>query len=162
MSGLTCNTAYTFGVEAYDAAGNRSTRAMLTVTTAACTMTGNGLANLWVDLNGGTCTRAATAGAYVDAAACGTFDAAWDAATAGDVIRVKAGTYPAQTLSGAKSAATSIIGEAGVTVGKLSTTTATFLTLESMVFDSGSTQARSASSTRTTPRCATSRSGARS
>ena len=36
FSGLSCNTAYTLGVDAYDAAGNRSTVSSLIVTTSAC------------------------------------------------------------------------------------------------------------------------------
>jgi chitodextrinase len=39
FSGLTCGTAYQIGVDAYDAVGNRSQRADLTVTTAACSDT---------------------------------------------------------------------------------------------------------------------------
>lgn len=67
---------------------------------AATPWVGNGSnANLWVDTNGGTCTRQATAGQYVDAAACGSFSAAASAASAGDTIRVKAGTYAAQSVT---------------------------------------------------------------
>jgi chitodextrinase len=36
VSGLACGLAYTFGVDAYDAAGNRSARAETTTTTSAC------------------------------------------------------------------------------------------------------------------------------
>ena len=36
FSGLSCNTAYTLGVDAFDAAGNRSTVSSLIVTTSAC------------------------------------------------------------------------------------------------------------------------------
>jgi acid phosphatase type 7 len=36
FSGLSCGTSYTFGVEALDAAGNRSSRATVTTATAAC------------------------------------------------------------------------------------------------------------------------------
>ena len=36
FSGLSCDTAYTLGVDAYDAAGNRSTVSSLIVTTSAC------------------------------------------------------------------------------------------------------------------------------
>ena len=36
VSGLTCGTAYTFAVEAHDAAGNTSSRASLTASTTAC------------------------------------------------------------------------------------------------------------------------------
>ena len=73
-------------------------------------------ANLWVDTNGGSCTRQATAGAYIDAQACSTFDAAWDAATAGDTIVVKVGTYGHQCITGDKTSVTKIIGENGVVV----------------------------------------------
>ena len=81
---------------------------------------GGDVANLWVDTNGGTCTRQGTAGAYSDAGACSSFDAAWDAATAGDQIRVKAGTYGSQTITGDKASETTITGEDGVTTGPLS------------------------------------------
>ena len=61
------------------------------------------LANLWVDTNGGTCTRTGGAGAaYNDAAACSSFSAAHSAASAGDMVRVKGGTYGAQTISADK------------------------------------------------------------
>jgi hypothetical protein len=59
---------------------------------------GSGTANLWVD-GAGTCARQASAGAWVDAAGCATFDAACDAAFAGDVVKVKAGSYGAQTIT---------------------------------------------------------------
>jgi mannan endo-1,4-beta-mannosidase len=36
VSGLTCNTGYTLAVDAYDAAGNHSTKTSSSVTTAAC------------------------------------------------------------------------------------------------------------------------------
>jgi chitodextrinase len=39
FNGLTCGTAYQLGVDAVDPAGNRSTRADMTATTAACTDT---------------------------------------------------------------------------------------------------------------------------
>ena len=39
QSGLTCGSAYTFAVEALDAAGNRSSRASLTTSTSACSTT---------------------------------------------------------------------------------------------------------------------------
>ena len=63
-------------------------------------------ANLWVDTNGGTCTRQATAGAYNDAAACASFDAAYQKASPSDVVLVKAGTYPTQTIESKPSATT--------------------------------------------------------
>ena len=36
LTGLACGTAYTLGVEAFDASGNRSTRSTLSASTAAC------------------------------------------------------------------------------------------------------------------------------
>jgi hypothetical protein len=70
-------------------------------------------ANLWVDRSGGTCAREARALEYGDGTACGTLDAAWDAARPGDTIRVKAGRYGAQSVTGNKAAATRVIGEDG-------------------------------------------------
>jgi hypothetical protein len=57
-------------------------------------------ANLWIDADGGTCTRSASLVAYVDAAACSTVSAAYTAAsnTAGDTICIKPGSYTSQTL----------------------------------------------------------------
>lgn len=59
----------------------------------------DGLGNLWVDTNGGTCTRQSSAGAYVDAQACSSLNTAYAAAECSDVIRVKAGTYSSVTIS---------------------------------------------------------------
>jgi hypothetical protein len=59
---------------------------------------GSETANLWVDSNGGTCTRQ-VAGAYVDAQACSTFQAAYTAASCGDTVRVVTGSYGSQTIS---------------------------------------------------------------
>jgi len=55
-------------------------------------------ANLWVDAGGGSCTRQAAPGSWVDREGCSSFAAACSAAAAGDVVRVKNGTYPGQTL----------------------------------------------------------------
>lgn len=54
-----------------------------------------GTANLWVDTNGGTCTRHSTATTYVDADACASLDAARDAAQCGDMVEIRAGDYAA-------------------------------------------------------------------
>jgi hypothetical protein len=60
-------------------------------------------ANLWVDTDGGSCTRQATAGVYNNTQACGTLDAAFAASSAGDIVLVKCGTYPAQAINTVKS-----------------------------------------------------------
>lgn len=54
---------------------------------------GAGTANVWVDTNGGTCTRSATLVAYSDAAACSNFNPAYSAASSGDIVRVVGGAY---------------------------------------------------------------------
>jgi hypothetical protein len=58
-----------------------------------------GTAHIWVDTNGGTCTRSSSPEAYSDAAACGSLDAAYDAANAtadASTVLIKGGTYTAQ------------------------------------------------------------------
>ena len=42
LAGLTCGTSYSVAVDAYDAAGNRSSRATVTTSTAACPVTQSG------------------------------------------------------------------------------------------------------------------------
>ena len=54
FSGLVCGTTYTLGVEAYDAAGNRSPRSTVNAATSSCTTP--------PPPPGGTCTIASTAG----------------------------------------------------------------------------------------------------
>jgi hypothetical protein len=49
-------------------------------------------ANVWVDTNGGSCTRTSNLSPYSDSAACGSTDAAWDLSQPGDVIMIKGGT----------------------------------------------------------------------
>ena len=106
VSGLSCGTSYALGVDAYDAANNRSAAAPLNTSTAACATapppppSSGSSANLWIDTNGGSCVRQATAAAYVDAQACSSFAAAYSAAQSGDSVRVRAGTYPAQFFAG--------------------------------------------------------------
>ena len=86
---------------------------------------GNGIsANVFVATNGndsGTnCRRISpattTSPDTTGATLCKTFGAAWNKASAGDTIYVKAGTYPAQIVSGDKTAETRIVGENGTKV----------------------------------------------
>jgi hypothetical protein len=58
----------------------------------------NGTANLWVDTNGGACTRLAAPAPYADSAACGTFDSAYQAASPGDTIVIRGGSYGSQRI----------------------------------------------------------------
>src|SRR5262249_37042893 len=72
-------------------------------------------ANLWVDTNGGSCSRSATPAAYNDAAACASMQAAYAAASANDTVRVKAGTYTANQSPGGTKTVT-FIGETGAVI----------------------------------------------
>jgi chitodextrinase len=112
VSGLTCGTSYSFGVDAYDAAGNRSSQASLTASTSACsTPPPSGTANVWIDQNGGSCVRSATPISYAgtgDAQSCASMQAAQTAAAAGDRVIMSCGSYASQTISsGTKSSAVS-------------------------------------------------------
>src|SRR5215216_4702343 len=62
-------------------------------------------ANLWIDPDGGGCDREAARGEYRDAAACGSAQDAYAAASCGDVVRYRPGAgYGSLTIaSGAKS-----------------------------------------------------------
>jgi chitodextrinase len=102
VSGLNCGTSYTLGVVAFDAAGNRSAQSTTSVSTTGCGAPPPGTANLWIDTNGGTCTRQASPGAYNDAQACSGLQAAANAASTGDLILIKDGTYPGEQLTGSK------------------------------------------------------------
>ena len=105
FTSLSCATSYTLSVDAVDAAGNRSTKANTTASTAACPT--GAVANLWVDGNGGSCTRQASASSYSDAQACGSFQAAYSAAQCGDTVGVQPGTYAAQSISSGSKSCTS-------------------------------------------------------
>lgn len=79
-----------------------SAAAVIAVTAAVVisTAVNQSLANLWVDSSGGTCTRVAgSGGAYADASACGSLNAAYAAASAGDRILIKSGSYGSETIA---------------------------------------------------------------
>jgi chitodextrinase len=105
-TGLTCGTTYTFTVSATNEAGTSSVPASAQAATAACIAPpGPTGANLWIDEDGGTCTRSPVAVGYVDGAACGTFQAAIHAALAGDLVLVRCRTatsctFPTEELTG--------------------------------------------------------------
>jgi hypothetical protein len=69
-------------------------------------------ANLFVDANGGTCTRSSSPATYNDAAACASLNSAYQAASLGDTVIVKGGTYTSQTiLENAAKASTSDLAD---------------------------------------------------
>lgn len=94
LSNLTCATAYQLGVEAFDAAGNRSGRPTVSGTTAQCSTPPppSGSASVFLSPggnDGGSCTQAAP---------CGSFNRAYTVAAPGATISVAAGSYGGQVL----------------------------------------------------------------
>jgi chitodextrinase len=90
LSGLACNTSINVGVEAFDAAGNRSARIAVQSKTAACGTTSG---SLYLAPNGSdssSCTLAAP---------CASLNRAYQLAAPGAVVSVAAGSYPAQTIA---------------------------------------------------------------
>jgi hypothetical protein len=89
---------------------------------AQVTVTSNATAHIWVEDGAGTCPggRASSQIDYASSASpdrrCGSIDQAWDAANAGDTIRMKAGDYDPQIVTGDKASETFVIGENGVTI----------------------------------------------
>jgi hypothetical protein len=146
--GLTCGTTYTFALEALDALGNASNRAEATgrIATLRC---GTGKtpapprpkpvpkpkrpalptvgtkANIWVDANGGSCSRVAAAAGYVDSRSCPTLNAAYQRAANGDTVLVRGGSYGRQVIAQKTSAAAP-----GIRVATVSGEAVTFSTLE--------------------------------
>lgn len=111
-------------------------------------------AQLWVDGNGGDCTRESSAAPYREQDACRSLTAAWAAAQAGDVIRIRAGRYGAQQISGDKAAPTRAIGEDGAVFtaegvescgyqGGVLCANADHLVLEHVTLDAGETHGQS-------------------
>ncbi len=93
VSGLTCDTSYTFAVDAVDAATNRSAQATVTASTSACPPPGT--ADLYVATNGSSssnCTQSAP---------CSTFNRAYAVGQPGNTVQIAGGSYPDQTINGA-------------------------------------------------------------
>ena len=119
--------SHSFTVAATDAAGTTDpTPASFTwtITSSSPPPSGSDAGNLWIDTDGGTCTRQATAGAYATAQACGSFSSALRAAQPGDTILVRCAsgtscTFPPEDLSGDRGASANVVIAAatGYTVG---------------------------------------------
>jgi chitodextrinase len=90
VGGLACGQTYTFAVDAYDAAGNRSAQASASTSTADCPSDGG--ASVFLSPTGSdadACTRAEP---------CRSFDRAYRVAALGDTVELTEGTYGAQNL----------------------------------------------------------------
>jgi hypothetical protein len=121
--GLRCGTRYTFALEAVDGAGNASYRpeAVGSISTSKCAATPTptprakpqpktkpapkrpqatpGTANLWIDPDGGSCSRRSDPAGYASARACRSLQAAYNTARSGDTINIASGTYGGQALA---------------------------------------------------------------
>lgn len=122
-------------VTATNSLGNATATSTQTGTVAAAPASGN--ANLWVNTTaGGSPQPCPTACAYDANKAYGSIQAAWTAASSGQVIRVRGGTYGPQTVNGNKTSQTQILADAGVTLGTTSVS-GNFAYLKDFVIDSG-------------------------
>jgi hypothetical protein len=76
---------------------------VVVVAVAAFVVTRSGdsppVANLWIDADGGSCTRLQVPAAYDDDGACTGLDAAYRAASPGDVVKIQSGRYGDQTVA---------------------------------------------------------------
>ena len=113
LGGLACGTTYTVGVEAFDSAGNRSSRASKEAVTAACPSpppppppppSGDSVA-VYVSPSG------SDASPCTASAPCATFDRAYRVAQPGQVVEVAGGSYPLQviTVDGAKTSSADVV-----------------------------------------------------
>jgi hypothetical protein len=122
ISGLACGTSVTVAVVAVDAAGNASTPASASGSTAACPVVA---ADHYVSTSGndgGPCTQAAP---------CATFARAYSVSSGGQTISVAPGSYPGQTIPNdpSKSAAHVVFLGNGASTGEIIVSTS-HLTLE--------------------------------
>jgi chitodextrinase len=119
VSGLTCGTSYTLGVDAADAAGNRSGKATVSASTASC---GGGSSSASVFLSpsgsdGNPCSQSQP---------CLSFDRAYQVAVPGATVEVAAGTYGMQTINEPQKSSPDVVfrpaAGAAVTLGDIDVT----------------------------------------
>lgn len=98
----TTDANHTLTAVARDAAANSTTSTAVTVIVSQPGIP-SGTANEWVNTTAGAspirCATLATCGTYDSTHAYGSFQTAVTAASAGDTIRVKCGSYPVQTIA---------------------------------------------------------------
>jgi len=111
VSGLACGTTYTFAVDAYDTAGNRSAKVSLSAATTACSASSGDVFLSPSGSDSNPCTQTAP---------CRTFDRAYRVASPGDVVQLAGGSYGSQSIEidGSKTSTTDVIFRpaAGATV----------------------------------------------
>ena len=142
LRGLSCQTRYRLTVDAVAKTGLHSAKASLSVATGLCSSPPSppsGSANLWLDPNGGSCTRQAVAGAYLDAQACASLQAASDNALSGDTINIVDGAYPGQELAGSKTLSFRAAGPGRPSFGQF-VTSASNVTIAGVLIENRSPQ----------------------
>lgn len=95
LGNLACGTSYQLGVEAFDSSGNRSARASVTASTAACSSAPP------APPSGGTVFVAPNGSDSASCAAtapCASFARAYQVAESGETVEIAGGSYPVQTL----------------------------------------------------------------
>jgi chitodextrinase len=97
VSGLSCASGYNVAVDAYDAAGNRSGKSSMSVSTAACSAPSGAGVYVSTGGNDSTCVRGD------QSRPCATLNRAFTVASCGDIVSVSDGTYGSQTISTGKS-----------------------------------------------------------
>jgi chitodextrinase len=137
VSGLTCGTAYTFQVDAYDTAGNRSGKASVTGVTAAC-------ADTQPPPPGDTTPPSQPSSVAVDSATQTSVALTWAAST-DDVGVAGYGVYRNSTL-------TTSVAQPGATVSGL--TCGTAYTFQVDAYDTAGNRSGKASVTGVTAACA--------
>jgi chitodextrinase len=94
VAGLACGTTFTLGVDATDAATNRSATTSISASTPACTGPPPPTGSVFVSPGGSdsnSCSQVAP---------CATFDRAYHVAAPGQAVDVAAGSYPDQNMTG--------------------------------------------------------------
>jgi hypothetical protein len=129
------------GITAILVAGAIAGGAIITVVTGGGGPVSGDTAQLWIDTNGGSCARTGGGATYNDATACSSMQTALAACTAGDTIRMKAGTYGSQSISAQKtSPGCTVIGDTdspGVATGGITFTTAAWVGIQNVHSTSG-------------------------
>jgi len=123
---LSC-AVHRFAVDAVDRAGNRSRKRAASAAPAGCggdapnpgrsapAPLGVTAAHLWIDGNGGSCTRSAAPVAYADGAACASAEQAYGVANASadeTIVGIKGGTYPGFAIAGTRGSSNRIVFDA--------------------------------------------------
>jgi chitodextrinase len=118
FGGLTCGSSYTLGVDAYDAAGNRSARSSVTGSTSACSSPAPPPSGLTV-------------------APGQSWQAVYDGAPSGSVITVLAGSHGTQRIGGSKQV--TFLGQSGAVMRQF-WNEASNVTLDNVDIDGGGQQ----------------------